>query len=281
MNYRHIYHAGNFADVFKHCVLVLLLESLLRKNKPFCYIDTHAGVGIYDLYSKMAQKTHEYLSGISRVLDNSSKGMPDELTPYLVCLKKLNKIKTLTGGDIHFYPGSPHLARFFLRPVDRMILMELHQEDILLLKKLYAKDSQVAVHHYDGYQGLKAFLPPIEHRGLVFIDPPFEQKSEFELILAALKVALDRWQNGIYAIWYPVKDYNLVRDFLRALDKLGVPHFVSEMIISKQTVLKEFVGSGMVIINPPWQVDQTCKKVLPWLWRVLSPNLEGGIKIVG
>lgn len=283
MNYRHIYHAGNFADVFKHCILVLLLESLLRKEKPFCYVDTHAGLGIYDLQSLPAQKTLEYLRGISLILNCDHEDIPTEIAPYLAAIKKLNKnvavTKALTGDSMHFYPGSPFVARTMLRSCDRMILMELHQEDVLTLKQEFAQDQQVVVHHYDGYQGLKAFLPPQERRGLVLIDPAFEQKDEFAKVLFSLERALTRWQNGIYAIWYPIKDFTSVDNFLRDLSKTGSHYLVCEMTISKQTALKEFVGCGMVIVNPPWQIEKALEKVLPWLWKILSPNSEGGVKI--
>lgn len=287
MNYRHIYHAGNFGDVFKHCILVLLLEKLRQKDNPFCYVDTHAGLGIYDLQSDPAQKTLEYLGGISRILDYVYGEVPSEITPYLALIKKMNKTAVtgaLTGNNIRFYPGSPYLARSLLRPDDHMILMELHQEDVLSLKKLFTRDKQVAVHHYDGYQGLKAFLPPHERRGLVLIDPAFEQKNEFELVLSALEVAMARWQNGIYAIWYPIKDFTLVHKFLDALSKMDIQYLISEMTIGKNTigkkpVLKEFIGCGMVIVNPPWQFDVILKKVLSWLWQILSPNQEGYIKV--
>jgi 23S rRNA (adenine2030-N6)-methyltransferase len=271
MNYRHVYHAGNFSDVFKHSILVLLLENLLRKEKPFCYVDTHAGLGVYNLQSPAAQKTLEYLSGISRVLNWAENDIPVEIAPYLAAIKKLN--------NVNFYPGSPFIARSLLRPQDRMVLMELHPEDVLSLKNVFVNDKQVGVHHYDGYQGLKAFLPPHERRGLVLIDPAFEQKNEFDLVLLALENALLRWQTGIYAIWYPIKDLALVANFLHSLSKMDLQCLVCEMIIDKQTVLKEFIGCGMVIINPPWQIEIVLKRVLSWLWRVLAVNFAGGVKV--
>ncbi len=186
---------------------------------------------------------------------------------------------TLTGNDIHFYPGSPFIARYLLRPQDRMVLMELHPEDVWSLKKVFVSDKQVGVHHCDGYQGLKAFLPPRERRGLVLIDPAFEQKNELDLVLLALENALSRWQTGIYAIWYPIKDFVLVTDFLHALSKMGLQCLICEMTIDKQTVLKEFIGCGMVIINPPWQIEMALKRVVSWLRRVLAVNFADDIKV--
>lgn len=282
MNYRHIYHAGNFADVFKHCVLLLLIESLLHKDKPFCYVDTHAGIGIYDLQSEFAQKTLEYSLGVAHILDCAAQDIPPELAPYLAAIKQLNfpfVTMPLNGSNLRFYPGSPYLVRSLLRAHDRMILTELHKEDVLQLKQVFARDKQVAVHHCDGYQGLKAFLPPRERRGLVLIDPAFEQKNEFELILAALQTALSRWQSGIYAIWYPITDFALVSNFRRFLRKMSVPVLICEMTINKQTALKEFVGCGFAIINPPWQLDKKLQRVLPWLWKALSINQQGAVEI--
>lgn len=283
MNYRHIYHAGNFADLFKHIILMLLLKSLSSKANPFCYVDTHAGLGIYDLQSQLAQKTVEYLLGVSRVLNYRDEVIPEELSPYFRVIAELNRpviTSPFTGEQLRFYPGSSFLARSLLRSCDRMILMELHPEDVLALKQVFKQDKQVAVHHYDGYLGLKAFLPPQAKRGLVLIDPPFEQKNEFEQVLIGLKTAYSRFKAGIYAVWYPIKDFTLVDNFRRSLIKLGFPHLISEMTISKQTALKEFVGCGMAIINPPWQLDLKLNKILPWLWRVLSPRLAGGVKVM-
>ncbi len=288
MNYRHIYHAGNFADVFKHCILVLLLESLLRKDKPFCYLETHAGLGVYDLHSQATQRTLEYLSGIARVLDNCNDHgtcYPQAIAPYLAAINKVNASilvdGKLTAANLRFYPGSPLIARSLLRPQDRMVLMELHQEDVLLLKKVFAKDSQVAVHYYNGYQGLKAFLPPVERRGLVLIDPAFEQTNEFDLMLTALQEQVkSRWPTGIYALWYPIKDHIACNNFLGSLKKMDFKYLVCEMTLAKRAGLEKFIGCGMVIINPPWQIEQRLTEVLSWLWQVLSPAREGGSGIV-
>lgn len=286
MNYRHIYHAGNFADVFKHSLLVLLMKSLLRKDKPICYLDTHAGLGIYDLHAEAAKKTLEYQLGIGRVLDCAAAEIPAEVLPYLNIVKDLNNSNkkpinktSIIGNELHYYPGSSFIVRSLLRSDDSMILMELHPDDVLLLKQTFVKDKQVAVHHLDGYQGLKAFLPPKERRGLVLIDPPFEQKNEFELILKGIDIALSRWPTGVYAIWYPIKDFTLVDNFRRSLSKVNIPYFIGEMLIDKPAQLKKFVGCGMAILNPPWQFDAVLNKVLPWLWRVLSSGQNGGIKI--
>lgn len=265
MNYRHIYHAGNFADVFKHSILTLLIQNLLRKDTPFCYLDTHAGIGVYNLLSILAQKTKEYELGIARIL--KCENHPAELDKYLAIVKKLN----VNNMTISNYPGSPYIAYSLLRPIDRMILLELHHEDIFTLKEKFFNNKQVSVHHYDGYQGLKAFLPPKERRGLVLIDPPFEQPDEFEQIIAGLKVALTRWATGIYAIWYPIKDIKAVNQFKFNLHNLGIKNLlIKELIIEKyDTTSNAFRGCGMAIINPPWQFDQLVTPIISWLQKIL------------
>lgn len=276
MNYRHIYHAGNFADVFKHSILTLLIQSLLRKEKPFCYLDTHAGIGVYDLQSIEAQKTKEYESGIELLL--KCKNHPSELDAYLDVVKKLNlhcHTRTETGakssvGTIRLYPGSPYIVRNLVRPCDNLILLELHKEDVVVLKQQFFNDKQVAVHHYDGYQGLKAFLPPKERRGLVLIDPPFENKDEFDRIIFSLKIGLSRWSTGIYAIWYPIKDPLAISKFKRDLKALNIQNIlINEMVVCEENDLSDlFIGCGMVIINSPWQIDIQINTVVAWLQSV-------------
>jgi 23S rRNA (adenine2030-N6)-methyltransferase len=268
MNYRHIYHAGNFGDVFKHSILTLLIQSLLGKDTPFCYLDTHAGIGIYDLLSVFAQKTKEYESGIACLF--KAENYPKYLDKYLAIIKKLNN-----NSEIHYYPGSPYIVKALLRPNDRMILLELHKEDIITLKKQFHNDKQVAVHHCDGYQGLKAFLPPKERRGLILIDPPFEEPDEFDQIIAALKVATTRFATGIYAIWYPIKDLKAVNKFKDNLSTLNVKKLLlPELILSNlNTADNIFRGCGMVIINPPWKFDKLLDPVVSWLQKSLLPKV--------
>jgi 23S rRNA (adenine2030-N6)-methyltransferase len=301
MNYRHIYHAGNFADVFKHCILTLLAQNFLHKDKSFCYVETHAGIARYDLLSEEAQKTSEYLTGIAPILNSiyntestsTTKHLPppEELAPYFTAIKQLNK-NLANPTDLRFYPGSPYLVRSLLRPQDRMILMELHKEDVLILKKEFANDKQVAVHHCDGYQGLKAFLPPPIKRGLVLIDPSFEQKDEFEKIIAALTLATSRWSTATYAVWYPIKDTLPLEPFLKKLHALHLPILINEITINNQTTTEHpphikptttnpnntipdrttnnLTGCGMAIINPPWKFEEQLNRVLPWLHKTLS-----------
>lgn len=267
MNYRHTYHAGSFADVFKHVVLTLLIKHLLQKEKGFCYLETHAGCGCYNLFSEASQRTKEYRSGIQSLWSENLK-LPAEITDYLAIVKNLNP-----DNQLKYYPGSPLIARQFLRPQDRMVLAELHPEEAEQLKHNFARDKQVAVHVIDGYQALKAFIPPKENRGLVLIDPPYEKPDETGQALDALKTALKHWANGTYAVWYPIKDRQQANKFLNKLHELANKEMlVTELSIYHEDSPMSLNGSGMAIINPPWQLDEQLKSLLPELWRLLSPN---------
>lgn len=272
MNYRHSYHAGSFADVFKHIILVALTQAFLRKNTPFCYLDTHAGAGYYDLSAEAAQKNKEFETGINKII--SQQNMPELIKDYVACVQKHpEKIKL-------FYPGSPYVVKQLLRPQDRMILSELHPEEFQSLKKIFGHDKQVSVHLQDGYQSLKAFLPPKERRGFVLIDPPYEQKDEFEKLTSTLSQTIKRWDTGVYAIWYPIKNRSAVNRFLQHIkEKISRPTLIAELSIYPEDMLLSLIGTGMLIINPPWQLDQKLKEILPWLWQSLSVNHQGQFKI--
>jgi len=271
MNYRHSYHAGNFADVFKHIVLVALIQSQQRKDSAFCYLDTHAGIGKYNLLSGPAQKNKEFNNGILKILQETDP--PALIKKYLEFVQPAG---TSATDKLHYYPGSPCIVRHFLRPQDRMVLCELHEEDCQLLKEAFPRDKQVAIHHQDGYQGLKAFLPPKERRGLVLIDPPYENPDEVTKVVSELATALLRWETGIYTLWYPIKERRSIERFHHSLKlKIDHPMLVTELSIYPENVATHLNGSGMIIVNPPWQIDQEIKEMLPWLWRTLSPNKEG------
>ena len=267
MNYRHIFHAGNFADVFKHIVLSLLFKALKRKDKAFCYLDTHAGSGIYNLYSEAAQKTQEFNNGIGRIMGLTD--IPPLITEYVSIIRELN-----TQNNLQFYPGSPLIAQALLREQDKMILCELHQTTVDQLKQNLWRDKRVAIHHQDGYQSLKAFLPPKEKRGLVLIDPPFERNDEYENIIKLLKQALQRWENGIYVIWYPIKDKNNVKRFLYHLKNLTVKNLLNtELQVYPEDIILRLTGCGIAIINAPWQLDKQIHALMPWLTKILA--IEG------
>lgn len=274
MNYRHAYHAGSFSDVLKHIVLIALLESLKRKDTPFCYIDTHAGIGYYNLYSEMAAKSKEYENGIEKIIQADNP--PPLVRLYLDCVHHINnQLEKAKFASLRYYPGSPMIARHFCRPRDRVVACDLHPEEYQALRSAFAGDKQVAVHHLDGFLGLKAFLPPPENRGLVLIDPPYENPEETTRIVHSLPIATKRWANGLYAIWYPIKEKAQIDRFHRSLKaNISQPVFVVELTLYPD-IPNHLNGCGMAIINPPFQFDHTIKEILPWIWKALTINDQG------
>lgn len=272
MNYRHIFHAGNPADVMKHAVLALILDHLRAKPAPFCVLDTHAGIGRYDLTSEAARKTAESDEGIGRLFGHP---LPHPaLAPYLDAVQALNP-----DGALRWYPGSPRVARAALRPQDRMVLVELHPDDAHTLKAEFAGDRAVAVHQSDAYTALKAHLPPKEKRGLVLIDPPFEQPDEFARMAEGLALAHRRWSTGIFALWYPIKERAAVWRFQDAVEKTGIPKvLIAELTWHPEDTHLRLNGSGLLIVNPPWQLDETLKGMLPALHDAL-PTTGGDVAV--
>lgn len=274
MNYLHSYHAGNFCDVIKHICLIGLIESLSRKQTPFCYIDTHAGTGIYDLFSEFSAKTKEYESGIEKIIQHDRP--PELVRKYLQLVHIINN--RFTGSKIsslRYYPGSPMIARELIRPHDRIIACELHPTEYQSLKNNFLGDNQTAIHHMDGFLGLKAFLPPKERRGIVLIDPPYEDPDEFSHIARQLPMALRRFETGTYAVWYPIKEQSHVDKFYQAIKKnVSNQVFAMELTIYPD-IPQHLNGCGMVIINPPWQFDETMKKTIKWVWEALAVNGQG------
>lgn len=264
MNYRHAYHAGNVADVFKHAILMLLIEHLRAKDKAFTVIDTHAGIGMYDLTGEEAQKTLEHEDGIMRLM-----AAPD-LSPPLARLRQLVAGIAGTGdGELQRYPGSPRIARQLLRAGDRLHLVELHPDDVQTLRAGFARDRQTVVHHMDAYEALKALLPPTPRRGLVLIDPPFERSDEFTQLTAGIQEGYRRWATGIYAIWYPLKDSAPVERFHRRLAATGIRRILDAEMTLGELDGERLLGTGMTIINPPWRLDAELAPVLgdlAWLF---------------
>jgi 23S rRNA (adenine2030-N6)-methyltransferase len=264
MNYRHAYHAGNFADVFKHVVLVSLLKALHKKEKGFAYIETHAGAGRYDLKAPEPQKTGEFRDGIGRLWDSP----PDDIADYLAAVRAVNR-----GKALRYYPGSPRMARFFLRPQDRMRLCEAEPSECERLRDEFARDRQVEVRCDDGYAALKAWLPPPERRGVVLIDPPYESADEWRRVRDATTFALDRWPSGIYAVWYPRKVGAPVEQFKAGLANVGLRGlFVAEIDLWPNDVPFRLNGCGVLVINPPWRFDEELQK----LRNPLSQRLKQG-----
>jgi 23S rRNA (adenine2030-N6)-methyltransferase len=269
MNYRHIYHAGNFADVFKHIVLARIIAYLKRKDAAFRVIDTHAGIGLYALHSEEALKTGEWRGGIGKLLSAAPKGSSATLLEdYLATVQSLNP-----EGGIRLYPGSPWLARHLLRRQDRLTAIEFHPEDANRLKELFAGDHHVRIIELDGWLALGAHLPPKEKRGLVLVDPPFEEEGEFERMMDGLKKAYRRWPGGIYAFWYPVKDGAAVGRFRQALAEAGIPKILDvSLSIRSPSAEPRLDGCGMVVVNPPFILHQELTEILPLLVRLLGED---------
>ncbi|MFN0302709.1 MAG: 23S rRNA (adenine(2030)-N(6))-methyltransferase RlmJ [Burkholderiales bacterium] len=268
--YRHLFHAGGFSDVFKHALLARLMLHLNKKDKPYLYLDTHAGIGLYDLQHDWPQKTREFESGITKVL--SAQHAPDELADYLRCVGALN-----APGALRYYPGSPVLARRFLREDDRIVLSELGREDCGSLGRHFDGDRQVHVHNMDGYQALKAFLPPLERRGLVLIDSSFDRAEEFKRLAEGLTEAHGRWATGIFALWYPLMVAQDMERFERRLAATGIRKILRlELSLFPAWWSGSLRGCAMLVVNPPWGFDADAKKILPWVWAALATDKQGG-----
>jgi 23S rRNA (adenine2030-N6)-methyltransferase len=266
VNYRHAYHAGNFADVVKHVVLSRLVEYLKQKDKAFRVIDTHAGIGRYDLSSTEAQKTGEWRGGIGRLVDAAlDPPAAALLAPYLEAVRSLNP-----QGGVKKYPGSPLIVRHLMRKQDRLSAIELHRQDAGKLRTLFQGDFQTRVIELDGWLALGAHLPPKEKRGLVLVDPPFEEQGEFDRLVDGLRKAHKRWQGGIYALWYPVKDRKAVAAFRKALVQSGVPKLLDiGFEIRPPSAEPSLDGSGMVVVNPPFTLEGELRRLLPALHKLL------------
>lgn len=258
MNYRHGYHVGNVADVLKHYVLGLLLGALQAKPTPFFVLDTHAGAGLYTL-----GPGGEYQQGVG-LLWPERRQWP-ELSDYFATLAARNG-----RGRLQHYPGSPCFIQRKLRTQDRAIFVEKHPEECAPLKMLFAADPRIGVHLGDGWHLIKAFTPPAEHRGLVLIDPPYEKTDDAEQIVQVVSRAVRVWRMGMYCIWYPLKSRALVQNLLRDVARL-VPQALSVQLWTLPgDVDQRLNGSGLILINPPWKIEETLARTLPPLARVLA-----------
>ena len=269
MNYRHIYHAGNFADVLKHAVLARLIVYLQQKDKAFRVIDTHAGIGLYDLSSTEAQKTGEWQDGIGKLM---AAALPEDaaawLAPYLDAVRALNP-----EGGIKHYPGSPKLTRMLMREQDRLSAMELHPADCETLRDLFAGDYHVRVTELDGWLSLGAHMPPKEKRGLVLVDPPFEIEGEYERLVDGLVKAYRRFPGGTYCLWYPLKKGAPIKEFHEALKETEIPKMLcAELSVRSDRETTGLSGSGLIIVNPPYTLHDELRKVLPVLKSLLAQD---------
>ena len=267
LSYRHSFHAGNFADVLKHLILIKILDYLGKKDKPFCCIDTHAGPGVYALNKDYALKNKEFENGIAKLWLRDN--LPDSVAAYV------NLIKTFNGKDqLSRYPGSPLIIKQFLRNQDRLFLYELHSTEIQILRDTVCKDRRIKVFHEDGLKNAVGFLPPIEHRGLVFIDPSYELKSDYPLVIETLIQLHKRFATGTYALWYPVVERGRNKQLEKAIKIRGLKNVqLFELGIKTDTHELGMTASGMIVVNPPWTLAADMQQTLPRLADVLG--IEG------
>lgn len=269
MNYRHIYHAGNFADVLKHAVLTRIVTYLKGKDKAFRVIDTHAGTGLYDLTSEAAQKTGEWQGGIGRIMEaDLGPDSAELIAPLLQVVRAVNP-----DGRLRHYPGSPFLVRSLLRKQDRLTAIELHPQDAQTLKARFAGDFQVRVIELDGWLAPGSQLPPKEKRGLVVIDPPFEKEGDFARLVEALETGYRRWPGGTYALWYPIKDRRAVNAFRADLAACGIAKIL-DMTLSIRAASAEarLDGSGMIVVNPPYTLADEMRTLLPAIGSLVAED---------
>lgn len=260
LSYRHAFHAGNFADVLKHSVLTLVLEYMTRKEKGFYYIDSHSGAGMYQLADEYAQKTGEYKDGIAKLIEQQD--LPEALELYIDLVKDLNREE----DELSFYPGSPGIARQFTRRQDSAHLFELHPTDIEHLKEYSQRWNKSHVKKSDGYQGVLGLVPPPNRRGVVLIDPPYELKEDYLKAVRTIVNAYKKFATGTYILWYPVVKRELVEQMQNAFTKSDVRNVVQVEYCQKaDTTEYGMTGTGLFIVNPPWQLSQQLEEILPYL----------------
>ena len=282
MNYRHAFHAGNFADVVKHIVLVRILLYLQEKDAAFRVIDTHAGAGIYDLTGDEAARSGEWLTGIARIMQSrfSDDALP-LIKPYLDIVRSFNP----HPATLERYPGSPLITRALLRPQDRLTACELEDGARKALIEALRRDTQARVVDLDGWTALPAFVPPKERRGLVLIDPPYEQRDEFEQLAEGFAEAFAKWPTGVYLLWYPAKSRRatdeLARRVAEALSRARPPGkcLRVEFSVAPQTAESGLVSAGLLIVNPPWTLGGDLKSILPELEKPLGLGGAGRFRI--
>ena len=261
MNYRHAYHAGNHADVLKHAVLARLLEHMKKKDKPFRVIDAHAGIGLYDLAGMEAGKTGEWEGGIGKLAEPFDAEVEALLAPYRAVLAALNP-----QGGLRWYPGSPELALRLMRPQDRLIANELHPQDAIALEREYLRDQRCDVTSMDAETCLKAKLPPQERRGLILVDPPYEVKNEAEKTVRMLEQGVRRFAQGVFVVWYPLKADQTAETVLAGAKEIGLPATLKvELRVREAFTGGGLAGSGLIILNAPWKLDQELKQLVPAL----------------
>jgi 23S rRNA (adenine2030-N6)-methyltransferase len=280
MNYRHAFHAGNFADVVKHAVLTRLLVHLRGKPAPYRALDTHAGAGLYDLAGPEAARSGEWRNGVARLIDRFRAAGPEGalrplLAPYLDAVAALNP-----PGRLTVYPGSPALVRAFLRASDRLVACELEPNAAASLRRNFAKDWRIKVIAIDGWTALNAYVPPKERRGLVLIDPPFEDSGDFARLAHGLAAAHRKWASGTYLLWYPIKERAEPDALARVLRRSGIGKIMrAEISIAPAGDPSRLSGCGLIVVNPPWTLEPELQIMLPGLVPILAGAGRGGFRI--
>jgi len=276
VNYRHAFHAGSFADVFKHAVLARILNYLREKESAFRVIDTHAGAGLYDLTGAEARRGGEWQEGIARLLAaEPAAPVAALLAPYLDVVGALNE-----PGRLKIYPGSPAIARAWLRPQDRLIACELDLKTESLLSRNLRGDPRIKVLEIDGWTALSAYVPPPERRGLILIDPPFEEPADYHRLSHGLIEAHRKWATGIYALWYPIKDRGDPDALAKRLRRAGIGKLLrAELIVTPLRDPRRLNGSGLILVNPPWTLEGELSTLLPALAGILGRDGGGAFRL--
>jgi 23S rRNA (adenine2030-N6)-methyltransferase len=272
LNYRHAFHAGSFADVFKHAVLGRILHYLRGKEPAFRVIDTHAGAGLYDLTGSEASRSGEWHDGVERLMAAElAAPVAALLSPYIEVIGALNE-----PGRLKLYPGSPAIIRAWLRPQDRLIACELEPKAATALAGHLRGDSRIKTLEIDGWTALSAYVPPPERRGLVLVDPPYEEDSDFHRLSHDMAAAHRKWATGIYALWYPIKGRGEADALAKRLVRLGIPKILrAELIVSPVSDPARLNGSGLILVNPPWTLEKELATLLPALAGLLGRDGKG------
>ena len=279
MNYRHAFHAGNFADVVKHATLALVIEHLKLKPSAFCVVDTHAGAGSYDLTASEAQRTAEWRDGIGRLLGPAALPLSDDVAALLRSYSSAIAAHD-PGSQLVRYPGSPLIALALLRPDDRLAANELHPDDALSLKAALGRDPRARLLSIDGWQALKSLLPPKERRGVILVDPPFEEAGELDRLLAGLGAAVRRFATGTYLLWFPIKNVAAITRFKTALTATQYPKLlVAELWVRAHDPAGKLGGTGLAILNPPFSLEAQLRVLLPFLAERLAQGPGAGWRL--
>ena len=275
MNYRHHFHAGNFADVMKHVLLLQILTRLNQKDKPYRYIDTHGGAGKYDLSTSEAQKSGEFLNGIHRLVkldDSIKRNAPEGVQQYLKIVEKMRE-----GSGKGAYPRTPWFALEGMREIDKATIFEM-QRDVFQQLYYNVRDKRAGLHERDAYEGLFGVIPPKEKRGLVMIDPPYEvERKDFPQLVDLIATAYKKWPTGVFAIWYPIKDRAMIDRFEKKMIKTGIRRqLICEVCVWPDDTPVGLNGCGLLVINPPWKFSEDADEALQWLFPHLRMSENGG-----